>query len=90
MGHKPIWLAPASSGSFSPAEGAAFRAAVGQDGALASPVPSCPDWTVQDLVQHLGWIYRFVAGQSTDTEFTFSRPQPPPIAQVRAKLKQEA
>ena len=38
--------------------------------------------------------YRFVAAQSTDTEFTFSRPQPPPIAQVRAQaratLKQEA
>ena len=34
--------------------------------------------------------YRFVAGQSTDSEFTFSRPQPPPIAQVRARLKQEA
>ena len=31
--------------------------------------------------------YRFVAGQSTDSEFTFSRPQPPPIAQVREKLR---
>ncbi len=38
--------------------------------------------------------YRFIAGQSTDREFTFSRPQPPPVAQVRerlrARLKQEA
>jgi cytoplasmic iron level regulating protein YaaA (DUF328/UPF0246 family) len=29
--------------------------------------------------------YRFVAGQSSDTEFTFARPQPPPVAQTRAK-----
>jgi hypothetical protein len=42
--------------------------------------------------------YRFVAGLSTDEEFTFARPQPPPIAQTRAetralqraKLRQEA
>lgn len=58
-GNKEFWLAGLR------AEGAAFRAAVDQDGALASPVPSCPDWTVQDLVQHLGWIYRFVAGHVT-------------------------
>jgi cytoplasmic iron level regulating protein YaaA (DUF328/UPF0246 family) len=38
--------------------------------------------------------YRFVAALSTDEEFTFARPQPPPVAQTRAlqraKLKQEA
>ena len=38
--------------------------------------------------------YRFVAGLSTDQEFTFARPQPPPVAETRAlqraKLKQEA
>jgi uncharacterized protein (TIGR03083 family) len=43
------------------AEGAAFRAAVGQEGVLASPVPSCPDWTIEDLVRHLGCTYRWVA-----------------------------
>ena len=38
--------------------------------------------------------YRFVAALSTDQEFTFARPQPPPVAETRAlqraKLKQEA
>jgi cytoplasmic iron level regulating protein YaaA (DUF328/UPF0246 family) len=38
--------------------------------------------------------YRFVAALSTDEEFTFARPQPPPVAETRAlqraKLKQEA
>ncbi|MGC9670138.1 maleylpyruvate isomerase family mycothiol-dependent enzyme [Planosporangium sp. 12N6] len=42
------------------AESTAFRAAVGQDGALALPVPSCPDWTVEDLVRHLAGVYRTV------------------------------
>lgn len=31
--------------------------------------------------------YRFVASLSTDREFTFVRPQPPPVAQVRAQAK---
>jgi hypothetical protein len=38
--------------------------------------------------------YRFVPGLSTDDEFTFARPQPPPVAQTRAaakaRLKEEA
>ena len=29
--------------------------------------------------------YRFVPSLSTDDEFTFARPQPPPVAQTRAK-----
>jgi hypothetical protein len=29
--------------------------------------------------------YRFAAGLSSDEEFTFTRPQPPPVAQVRAR-----
>jgi uncharacterized protein (TIGR03083 family) len=44
------------------AEGAAFRTAVGQDGALASPVPSCPHWSVEDLVRHVAGTYRWVTG----------------------------
>jgi uncharacterized protein (TIGR03083 family) len=44
------------------AEGAAFRAAVGQPGALTPPVPSCPGWTVEDLVRHLAGTYRWVSG----------------------------
>ena len=41
-------------------DGAAFRAAVGRPGALALPVPSRPDWTVLELVRHLGAVYRWV------------------------------
>jgi uncharacterized protein (TIGR03083 family) len=41
------------------AEGPAFRAAVAEAPADA-PVPSCPDWTVTDLVHHLGGLYRWV------------------------------
>jgi uncharacterized protein (TIGR03083 family) len=54
-GTKEFWLAGLR------ADGAAFRAAVGQDGALGLRVPSCPDWTVEDLVHHLGGVYQFVA-----------------------------
>ena len=34
--------------------------------------------------------YRFVAGQSSDEEFTFARPQPPPVAQTRARAAASA
>lgn len=27
----------------------------------APVVPSCPGWTVTDLIMHLGWVHRFVA-----------------------------
>jgi uncharacterized protein (TIGR03083 family) len=40
------------------AEGGAFRAAIEQPDALPRPVPSCPDWTVGELVRHLGAVYR--------------------------------
>ena len=53
-GTKEFWLAGLR------AEGAAFRAAVGQPGVLDNRVPSCPEWTVGDLVHHLGWVYRRV------------------------------
>nr|WP_203644489.1 maleylpyruvate isomerase family mycothiol-dependent enzyme [Streptomyces sp. SID14478] len=33
---------------------AAFRNAVAATPSLDAPVPSCPEWTVSDLVQHLG------------------------------------
>jgi len=39
------------------AEGSAFLAAVNEPGALARRVPSCPDWTVGELVRHLGAFY---------------------------------
>jgi len=37
-------------------EGAAFRAAIDPD-RLSEPVPPCPEWTVRDLVGHLGSVY---------------------------------
>ncbi len=53
-GTKDFWLAGLR------ADGALFRAAVGQPGALDAPVPTCPEWTVSDLVRHLGAVYRYV------------------------------
>ena len=38
--------------------------------------------------------YRFQPSRSTEDDFTFTRPQPPPVAEIRAaaraKLKEEA
>jgi uncharacterized protein (TIGR03083 family) len=51
-GTKDFWLTALR------AEGAAFRSAVGQPGAIGEPVPSCPGWTVGELVRHLGSVYR--------------------------------
>jgi uncharacterized protein (TIGR03083 family) len=41
-------------------DGAAFAAAARQD--PAASVPSCPGWTVHDLVDHLGRVHRRVGG----------------------------
>ena len=53
-GTKESWLAALR------AEGAAFRAAVADPDTLDTPVPPCPDWTVRDLLAHLGSIYAWV------------------------------
>jgi uncharacterized protein (TIGR03083 family) len=60
-------------------EGATFRAAVSPE-ALPSQVPSCPDWNVEQLVGHVGRMYRFhaahvVRGVTTPPE---SEPETPP------------
>lgn len=52
-GTKDFWIAALR------VEGPAFRAAVAEAEPDA-PVPSCPDWTVTDLVHHLGSVYRWV------------------------------
>lgn len=36
----------------------AFRAAVASAPSLDLPVPTCPEWTLFDLVQHLGGVHR--------------------------------
>jgi uncharacterized protein (TIGR03083 family) len=51
-GTKDFWLAALR------VEGNAFLAAVSEPGVVSAPVPSCPDWTVGDLVRHLGAVYR--------------------------------
>jgi len=42
-------------------EAAAFAAAAAQTPPDA-PVPSCPGWTITDLVHHLGGVYEWVTG----------------------------
>jgi uncharacterized protein (TIGR03083 family) len=51
-GTKDFWLTALRT------DGAALVAAVGQGGVLGAPVPSCPGWTVGDLVRHVGGVYR--------------------------------
>lgn len=51
-GSKDFWLTALR------ADGAAFLHAVSEPGVLAAGVPSCPGWTVADLVRHLGAVYR--------------------------------
>lgn len=60
-------------------EGAAFRAAIDVE-QLSAEVPPCPEWTVRDLVGHLGSVYRWhrahlTRGVTTPPEG--ARPQPP-------------
>lgn len=40
----------------------AFRAAVAGAPALDARVPTCPEWTLFDLAEHLGTVHRFWAG----------------------------
>jgi uncharacterized protein (TIGR03083 family) len=62
-------------------EAETFCAAVSAE-RFADPVPSCPEWTVRDLVGHLGSVYRWHAsnvsrGVTTKPEGT--RPGPPAV-----------
>lgn len=36
-------------------------AAAASDVSLDAPVPSCPDWTVRDLITHIGGVHRWAA-----------------------------
>jgi uncharacterized protein (TIGR03083 family) len=51
-GTKDFWLTALR------ADGAAFQVEVSEPGVLTAAVPSCPDWTVGELVRHLGSFYR--------------------------------
>ncbi|MFY1634422.1 maleylpyruvate isomerase N-terminal domain-containing protein [Solwaraspora sp. WMMB335] len=62
-GTKDFWLGALRT------EGPTFRAAI-TEAPMDAPVPSCPDWTVLDLVHHLGalysWVHEIVARGVTD------------------------
>ncbi len=70
------------------------RLADAADGHLDTPVPSCPEWTITDLVAHVGGVLSFwaavVAGRATNFE-DFDAPDPPPPDEVvdwyRASVK---
>ncbi|MBX6723813.1 MAG: maleylpyruvate isomerase family mycothiol-dependent enzyme [Dactylosporangium sp.] len=68
-GNKEFWISALRS------EAPAFRRAAGQPGALAATVHSCPGWTVEDLVRHLGAVYRWV--RSHVSRGVTSRPEQP-------------
>jgi len=76
-GNKDFWLGALRT------EAPAFRVAV-VDAELTTPVPSCPEWTVADLVTHMGLHYQYVAGLTprgvTDPPVPRLRdlPAPPP------------
>jgi uncharacterized protein (TIGR03083 family) len=67
-GTKEFWLSALAS------DAPAFREAAGSPGALEAAVPSCPDWRVEDLVRHLGGIYRWVRAHAS--RGTTSPPDP--------------
>lgn len=69
-GNKEFWLSAAR------AEAADFRLAVGSPGALPAAVGSCPGWTVEDLIRHLGTVYRWA--RSHVGRGVTSRPDPRP------------
>lgn len=59
-------------------EGTAFLAAV--QGDLSVNVPSCPEWSVRDLIRHLGQVHRFHAThlvRGVEDEPTHQRPPTP-------------
>jgi uncharacterized protein (TIGR03083 family) len=58
QGTKDFWLSGLR------ADGSAFRVAVSEI-ALDAPVPSCPEWTVIDLVRHLGSVYAWVGSHAS-------------------------
>jgi uncharacterized protein (TIGR03083 family) len=57
-GTKDFWLTALRG------DGAALRAAVASHGTLTNRVPSAPEWTVGQLVRHLGSEYEWVRGHA--------------------------
>jgi len=63
------------------ADGAALAVAAERAG-VDAPVPSCPLWTVADLLGHIGrihrWVARILVDQATDRGAHWSESEPPP------------
>src|SRR5689334_5443908 len=53
----------------------AFRSAVAAAPGLDARVPGCPDWTLHDLVRHLGRVQRFWASAVAAADVS----GPPPV-----------
>jgi uncharacterized protein (TIGR03083 family) len=67
-------------------EGAAFYAAI-DEAAPEMPVPSCPDWTVTNLVHHLGSLYRWVGAILSAPEGPPPRPSTEGLPTGRAAVE---
>jgi uncharacterized protein (TIGR03083 family) len=66
------------------AEGAALADAAGRD--LAADVPTCPGWTVADLVLHTGMVHRHKTEIVRGRLLEPPRPWPPPAPSVHLLL----
>ncbi len=66
------------------ADGAALAAAARKAGVEAA-VPSCPDWSVADLLGHLGrlhrWVARGIVDRATNRDEHWSQSEPPPAGE---------
>jgi uncharacterized protein (TIGR03083 family) len=51
-----------------------------------APVPSCPDWTVEDLLGHVGrihrWVTRILQDRSDERGEHWSQAAPPPASEI--------
>ncbi|WP_344133205.1 maleylpyruvate isomerase family mycothiol-dependent enzyme [Luedemannella flava] len=65
---KDAWLAALRS------DATALRAAAGNEGVLGNQVPSCPGWTMGELIRHVGSIYQWVS--ATAGRGTTDKPHP--------------
>lgn len=77
-GTKDFWLGALRS------DGPAFQAAVAS-AAADTPVPTCPGWTVPDLVDHLGSVYAWLRGHLPRGVTTAPEPRrPAPVSDALA------
>jgi uncharacterized protein (TIGR03083 family) len=69
---------------------AAFRAAVASAPGLDVQVPTCPEWTLLDLVQHLGEVHRFWAAVVEAGPAAAPPAEPEPTGAEAAPREREA